>query len=185
MSCNCLSDYKSDGFRLPNGIWGYRHDIRYSIILGIALVITMSRAEIPPRDACRILIVTPPAQARWLHVWIMESHNFGRWGSFAVYGILLLFTLKGEPTEYGVYMILICVLGLTVDSLISGGHYSKESSRGGGHDLHNFISSGFVTLGRGHAKGNAVLSWTKWALSNNIRLSAIYYEGCWGLFNAK
>ncbi|KAM9462310.1 protein shisa-6 isoform 4-T5 [Clarias gariepinus] len=35
-----------------------------------------------------------------------------------------------------------------------GGHYSKESSRaGGGHDLHNFISSGFVTLGRGHAKG--------------------------------
>ncbi|XP_053495603.1 protein shisa-6 isoform X1 [Ictalurus furcatus] len=34
-----------------------------------------------------------------------------------------------------------------------GGHYSKESGRGGGHDLHNFISSGFVTLGRGHAKG--------------------------------
>ncbi|GAA6104760.1 protein shisa-6 isoform X1 [Tachysurus ichikawai] len=34
-----------------------------------------------------------------------------------------------------------------------GGHYSKESGRGGGHDLHNFISSGFVTLGRGHGKG--------------------------------
>ncbi|KAI4900520.1 hypothetical protein NFI96_003610, partial [Prochilodus magdalenae] len=33
-----------------------------------------------------------------------------------------------------------------------GGHYSKESGRGGGHDLHNFISSGFVTLGRGHVK---------------------------------
>ncbi|KAK3528692.1 hypothetical protein QTP70_009965 [Hemibagrus guttatus] len=35
-----------------------------------------------------------------------------------------------------------------------GGHYTKESVRGGGHDLHNFISSGFVTLGRGHGKGN-------------------------------
>ncbi|XP_065109638.1 protein shisa-6 isoform X2 [Paramisgurnus dabryanus] len=34
-----------------------------------------------------------------------------------------------------------------------GGHYPKDSSRGGGHDLHNFISSGFVTLGRSHAKG--------------------------------
>ncbi|XP_030631709.1 protein shisa-6 [Chanos chanos] len=38
-----------------------------------------------------------------------------------------------------------------------GGHYSKDSIRGGGggggHDLHNFISSGFVTLGRGHVKG--------------------------------
>ncbi|XP_067226089.1 protein shisa-6 isoform X3 [Chanodichthys erythropterus] len=32
-------------------------------------------------------------------------------------------------------------------------HYSKESTRGGGHDLHNFISSGFVTLGRSHVKG--------------------------------
>ncbi|XP_047673691.1 protein shisa-6 isoform X5 [Tachysurus fulvidraco] len=35
-----------------------------------------------------------------------------------------------------------------------GGHYSKESGRGGGHDLHNFISSGFVTLGRGHGKAD-------------------------------
>ncbi|XP_051968872.1 protein shisa-6-like isoform X2 [Xyrauchen texanus] len=34
-----------------------------------------------------------------------------------------------------------------------GGHYSKESTRAGGHDLHNFISSGFVTLGRSHVKG--------------------------------
>ncbi|KAK0143782.1 Protein shisa-6 [Merluccius polli] len=33
-------------------------------------------------------------------------------------------------------------------------HYGKESVRSsGGHDLHNFISSGFVTLGRGHQKG--------------------------------
>ncbi|XP_005447970.1 protein shisa-6 isoform X5 [Oreochromis niloticus] len=35
-----------------------------------------------------------------------------------------------------------------------GLHYGKESVRSsGGADLHNFISSGFVTLGRGHQKG--------------------------------
>ncbi|XP_015212195.1 protein shisa-6 isoform X2 [Lepisosteus oculatus] len=33
-----------------------------------------------------------------------------------------------------------------------GGHYVKENFRSGGPDLHNFISSGFVTLGRGHLK---------------------------------
>ncbi|KAK0138203.1 Protein shisa-6 [Merluccius polli] len=32
------------------------------------------------------------------------------------------------------------------------GHYGTEALRGG-HDMHNFISSGFVTLGRGHLKG--------------------------------
>uniref|UniRef100_UPI003AAA9BC1 protein shisa-6 isoform X4 n=1 Tax=Centroberyx gerrardi TaxID=166262 RepID=UPI003AAA9BC1 len=32
------------------------------------------------------------------------------------------------------------------------GHYGKENFRSGGQDLHNFISSGFVTLGRGHLK---------------------------------
>ncbi|KAG7459350.1 hypothetical protein MATL_G00209730 [Megalops atlanticus] len=32
------------------------------------------------------------------------------------------------------------------------GHYSKENYRSGGLDPHNFISSGFVTLGRGHLK---------------------------------
>ncbi|XP_006863572.1 PREDICTED: protein shisa-6 homolog [Chrysochloris asiatica] len=32
------------------------------------------------------------------------------------------------------------------------GHYGKEAYRSGGPDLHNFISSGFVTLGRGHTK---------------------------------
>ncbi|CAL8301853.1 unnamed protein product [Merluccius merluccius] len=31
------------------------------------------------------------------------------------------------------------------------GHYGTEALRGG-HDMHNFISSGFVTLGRGHLK---------------------------------
>ncbi|XP_010216248.1 PREDICTED: protein shisa-6 homolog [Tinamus guttatus] len=33
------------------------------------------------------------------------------------------------------------------------GHYGKDIYRSGGPDLHNFISSGFVTLGRGHTKG--------------------------------
>ncbi len=37
--------------------------------------------------------------------------------------------------------------------LFSSGHYGKENLRSGGQDLHNFISSGFVTLGRGHLKG--------------------------------
>ncbi|OPJ89287.1 shisa-6-like protein isoform A [Patagioenas fasciata monilis] len=32
------------------------------------------------------------------------------------------------------------------------GHYGKDIYRSGGPDLHNFISSGFVTLGRGHTK---------------------------------
>ncbi|XP_035389111.1 protein shisa-6 isoform X2 [Electrophorus electricus] len=39
-----------------------------------------------------------------------------------------------------------------------GGHYPKEGVRGGGHDLHNFISSGFVTLGRGQVKENTRMS---------------------------
>ncbi|XP_076609449.1 protein shisa-6 isoform X1 [Chaetodon auriga] len=32
------------------------------------------------------------------------------------------------------------------------GHYGKENLRSGGQDMHNFISSGFVTLGRSHLK---------------------------------
>ncbi|KAL7989347.1 hypothetical protein Chor_012013, partial [Crotalus horridus] len=32
-------------------------------------------------------------------------------------------------------------------------HYGKDIYRSGGPDFHNFISSGFVTLGRGHNKG--------------------------------
>ncbi|ETE66851.1 hypothetical protein L345_07366, partial [Ophiophagus hannah] len=35
----------------------------------------------------------------------------------------------------------------------SGSHYGKDIYRSGGPDFHNFISSGFVTLGRGHNKG--------------------------------
>ena len=38
---------------------------------------------------------------------------------------------------------------------VSPGHYGKENLRSGGQDMHNFISSGFVTLGRGHLKGNS------------------------------
>ncbi|XP_018090927.1 protein shisa-6 isoform X6 [Xenopus laevis] len=36
----------------------------------------------------------------------------------------------------------------------TAGHYGKDIYRSGGPDLHNFISSGFVTLGRGHLKGD-------------------------------
>nr|XP_034955123.1 protein shisa-6-like [Zootoca vivipara] len=38
------------------------------------------------------------------------------------------------------------------------GHYGKDIYRSGGPDFHNFISSGFVTLGRGHSKGPAAVS---------------------------
>ncbi|XP_062830079.1 protein shisa-6 isoform X5 [Anolis carolinensis] len=34
------------------------------------------------------------------------------------------------------------------------GHYGKDIYRSGGPDFHNFISSGFVTLGRGHSKAD-------------------------------
>ncbi|KAJ0000874.1 hypothetical protein NQD34_005894, partial [Periophthalmus magnuspinnatus] len=34
-------------------------------------------------------------------------------------------------------------------------HYGKENLLSGGQDMHNFISSGFVTLGRGHLKGKS------------------------------
>nr|DBA27480.1 TPA: hypothetical protein GDO54_007968 [Pyxicephalus adspersus] len=36
----------------------------------------------------------------------------------------------------------------------TAGQYGKDIYRSGGPDLHNFISSGFVTLGRGHLKGD-------------------------------
>uniref|UniRef100_A0A087XE27 Shisa family member 6 n=1 Tax=Poecilia formosa TaxID=48698 RepID=A0A087XE27_POEFO len=36
----------------------------------------------------------------------------------------------------------------------SSWHYGKDTLRPGGPDMHNFISSGFVTLGRSHLKGN-------------------------------
>ncbi|XP_053541191.1 protein shisa-6 isoform X6 [Ictalurus punctatus] len=58
-----------------------------------------------------------------------------------------------------------------------GGHYSKESGRGGGHDLHNFISSGFVTLGRGHAKGTHQHNYNHVGLSSPTRTPKNAYEG--------
>lgn len=53
-------------------------------------------------------------------------------------------------------VIVFCVAVMNVsgnsDHLLAG-HYGKDAYRSGGPDLHNFISSGFVTLGRGHTKG--------------------------------
>ncbi|XP_043924076.1 protein shisa-6 [Protopterus annectens] len=37
------------------------------------------------------------------------------------------------------------------------GSYGKDCNRSGGQNLHNFISSGFVTLGRGHLKGTVTI----------------------------
>ncbi|XP_051531121.1 protein shisa-6-like isoform X2 [Myxocyprinus asiaticus] len=50
-----------------------------------------------------------------------------------------------------------------------GGHYSKESTRAGSHDLHNFISSGFVTLGRSHVKGAHQQNFNHFGLSSPTR----------------
>ncbi|KAM4624247.1 protein shisa-6 isoform 5-T5 [Polymixia lowei] len=51
-----------------------------------------------------------------------------------------------------------------------GLHYGKESVRSsGGHDLHNFISSGFVTLGRGHQKGTHQHNYNHVALGSPTR----------------
>ncbi|XP_028989146.1 protein shisa-6-like isoform X4 [Betta splendens] len=63
-----------------------------------------------------------------------------------------------------------------------GLHYGKESVRSsGGADLHNFISSGFVTLGRSHQKGThqhnynhvALGSPTRTPKNDNNRISGI------------
>ncbi|XP_036938169.1 protein shisa-6 isoform X11 [Acanthopagrus latus] len=51
-----------------------------------------------------------------------------------------------------------------------GLHYGKESVRSsGGADLHNFISSGFVTLGRGHPKGTHQHNYNHVALGSPTR----------------
>ncbi|XP_004569746.1 protein shisa-6 isoform X5 [Maylandia zebra] len=51
-----------------------------------------------------------------------------------------------------------------------GLHYGKESVRSsGGADLHNFISSGFVTLGRGHQKGTHQPNYNHVALGSPTR----------------
>ncbi|XP_063817050.1 protein shisa-6 isoform X8 [Pseudophryne corroboree] len=46
------------------------------------------------------------------------------------------------------------------------GHYGKDIYRSGGPDLHNFISSGFVTLGRGHLKGEHQQNYNHLVLNN-------------------
>lgn len=46
------------------------------------------------------------------------------------------------------------------------GHYGKDIYRSGGPDLHNFISSGFVTLGRGHLKGDHQQNYNHLVLNN-------------------
>lgn len=63
----------------------------------------------------------------------------------------------------------------------TGLHYGKESVRStGGADLHNFISSGFVTLGRGHPKGKVpVLFFLFFSfLTQEIELTLLIYEHC-------
>ncbi|XP_048344362.1 protein shisa-6 isoform X1 [Sphaerodactylus townsendi] len=46
------------------------------------------------------------------------------------------------------------------------GHYGKDFYRSGGPDFHNFISSGFVTLGRGHSKDDQEPNYNHLILSN-------------------
>ncbi|XP_066442692.1 protein shisa-6 isoform X2 [Eleutherodactylus coqui] len=48
----------------------------------------------------------------------------------------------------------------------TAGHYGKDIYRSGGPDLHNFISSGFVTLGRGHLKGDHLQNYNHLVLNN-------------------
>ncbi|XP_053154934.1 protein shisa-6 isoform X2 [Hemicordylus capensis] len=46
------------------------------------------------------------------------------------------------------------------------GHYGKDIYRSGGPDFHNFISSGFVTLGRGHSKDDQEQNYNHLILSS-------------------
>lgn len=69
-------------------------------------------------------------------------------------------SLEKEKKIYGNANIVDSILATAsagrrlIFLIVSPGHYGMENLRGGGQDLHNFISSGFVTLGRGHLKGN-------------------------------
>ena len=62
-----------------------------------------------------------------------------------------------QPAAAGCGSRCVCVDVCCVSSL--AGHYGKEALRGG-QDMHNFISSGFVTLGRGHLKGEQEMTGT-------------------------
>ncbi|XP_010790386.1 protein shisa-6 [Notothenia coriiceps] len=58
------------------------------------------------------------------------------------------------------------------------GHYGKENLRSGGQDMHNFISSGFVTLGRGHLKAQHSIDESgqmSWQGDLDIPLSYAYH----------
>ncbi|KYO45021.1 shisa-6-like protein [Alligator mississippiensis] len=56
------------------------------------------------------------------------------------------------------------------------GHYGKDIYRSGGPDLHNFISSGFVTLGRGHTK-----AWVEIPARRKQRETPLNLPTGWGL----
>lgn len=67
--------------------------------------------------------------------------------------------------------VCLTIKGLTVCCAWPGLHYGKESVRSsGGGDLHNFISSGFVTLGRGHQKGKLLLLSSSDATAETLHL---------------
>ncbi|XP_055008656.1 protein shisa-6-like [Boleophthalmus pectinirostris] len=51
------------------------------------------------------------------------------------------------------------------------GHYGKENLLPGGQDMHNFISSGFVTLGRGHLKAQHSVDESSWQGDLDMPLS--------------
>lgn len=123
---------------------------------GISLIIRTSRINIKPQTvpASNILMTEQcvVGWTRWLYLWIMESHK-----SLNALGILLVMLLMAvylgsklwQDAEWSSTLMFWCPF--------TGAHYSKETTRGGGHDLHNFISSGFVTLGRSQVKGNRIL----------------------------
>lgn len=61
-------------------------------------------------------------------------------------------TIAGQ--DGAVIVFCVAVMDVSGNSAhLLAGHYGKDAYRSGGPDLHNFISSGFVTLGRGHTKG--------------------------------
>ncbi|KAM4597949.1 protein shisa-6 [Polymixia lowei] len=51
------------------------------------------------------------------------------------------------------------------------GHYGKENFRSGSQDIQNFISSGFVTLGRGHLKAQHSVDELSWPDDLDVPIS--------------
>lgn len=86
----------------------------------------------------------------------MESHK--SWNALGISPVLLLTGVYSGRKNCSDLLHVMMIFYMMIFYLsFTGAHYLKESTRGGGHDLHNFISSGFVTLGRSHAKGNVIL----------------------------